>query len=134
MGDQLDVLDRALSAWNRHDLDTYLQLYSAEATVTGYTPEPVGVDGLRQVYETFFAAFPDVTLERVDALEDGEKVAVQFRMSGTHQGDFQGVPATGRSVEVEGMTILRFDGQRVVERVSLVDQLGLMAQIGAISF
>lgn len=133
MGDQLDAVDRALSAWNRHDLDTYLQLYSPEAIVTGYTPEPIGVDELRQRYEAFFAAFPDIRLERVDGLEDGQKVAVQFRMSGTHQGEFQGVPATGRSVEVEGMTILRFDGGGVVERASLVDQFGLMVQIGAIS-
>ena len=53
-------------------------------------------------------------------------------MSGVHGGEFMGVPATGRPYELNGITILRFDGAQVVERWSSADFLGLLTQLGAI--
>jgi predicted ester cyclase len=53
-------------------------------------------------------------------------------MSGTHQGDFMGVPATGHEIVLPGITILRFGGDRVIERWSQADMLGLLVQLGAV--
>jgi predicted ester cyclase len=53
-------------------------------------------------------------------------------MTGRHVGEFMGVPATGNDIALPGITILHFDGDRVVERFSQADMLGLMVQMGAI--
>ena len=53
-------------------------------------------------------------------------------MHGTHHGEFMGVPATGTQIALAGITILRFEGDQVVERWSQADMLGLLVQLGAV--
>ncbi|MFQ5611955.1 MAG: ester cyclase [Anaerolineae bacterium] len=134
MTSYLSKIDSALRAWSAHDLDTYLQLYDSNVTVFGLTPDPTPLDfqGMRGVYEMIFAAFPDMTIERLSAISEGDKVAVHFRVRGTQQGDFQGIPATGRAVTANGMTILRFREGKVVERWNNFDYVSLMQQLGVI--
>jgi predicted ester cyclase len=55
-----------------------------------------------------------------------------MHFTGTHQGELMGVPASGKPIFVRGMTILRFEDDKCVERWSEIDMVGLMAQIGAI--
>jgi predicted ester cyclase len=59
-------------------------------------------------------------------------LTIRFTMSGRHVGEFMGVPPTGRDVALPGITILRFSGDRVVERFSQADMLGLLVQLGAV--
>ena len=132
MNELVSAIDRAMAAWSEHDLDGYLQLYAPNATVLGLGPEPVDVAGMRAFYEAIIAGFPDMRLELLDAVTEGDKVAVRFRASGMHNGEFQGVPPSGRGVAAEGITILRFSGDKVVERWNVFDFFGLMAQIGAV--
>jgi len=60
-----------------------------------------------------------------------DKVILRFTMVGTHTEPFLGIDATGRSVRIPGMTILRFEDQKCVERWSVTDSLSLLAQLGA---
>jgi predicted ester cyclase len=53
-------------------------------------------------------------------------------MTGRHVGEFMGVPATGTEIALPGITILHFRGDRVIERFSSADMLGLLVQIGAV--
>jgi predicted ester cyclase len=62
---------------------------------------------------------------------DGSRCAIVFTMSGRHVGDFMGVPATGTEIQLPGITVLHFDGDRVVERFSQADMLGVLVQVGA---
>ena len=62
---------------------------------------------------------------------DGDACTIRFTMAGRHEGEFMGVPATRTQIALPGITILHFDGDRVVERFSQVDMLGLLVQIGA---
>jgi predicted ester cyclase len=57
---------------------------------------------------------------------------VRFTMSARHVGEFMGVPPTGRDIALPGITTLRFDGDRCVERHTQTDMLGLMVQLGAV--
>jgi steroid delta-isomerase-like uncharacterized protein len=125
-------LDAAIAAWNNSDLDGYLALYDDAITLHGYTPEPMDKTAVRSFYEGIFAAFPDTKLVFHDAIWTDDSVAIRFTMTGTHQGDFMGVPATGREIALPGITILRFDGDRVIERWSQADMLGLLVQLGAV--
>ena len=77
-------------------------------------------------------AFPDLHLDLEDVVAEEDKVAFRYTMSGTHRGDFMGMPPTGKPFSVAGMILARVVGGRFTERWSNLDALGLMHQIGAI--
>ncbi len=121
---------QAMEAWGRQDLDEYRTIYHPDAVLHGFAPHPIGVDAAIEGYRHFFAGFPDIRFEILDTVADGEKVAMRFRVTGTHNGEFQGIPATGRKMDVQGMTILHFGDGKIVERWNQFDQMGLMQQLG----
>ncbi len=65
-------------------------------------------------------------------LVDGDLYCCRFTMTGAQTGEFMGALASARPYALEGITIMRFDGDRVVERWSTADFLSMMMQIGAI--
>ena len=62
---------------------------------------------------------------------EGDCVACHYTLRATHTGEFLGIPATGKDIEMTGQTILRFDGEQCVERWNTGDLLGLLQQLGA---
>jgi predicted ester cyclase len=62
----------------------------------------------------YFAAFPDLHMEPEDVLVSGDKAVARAKATGTHQGEFMGMPATGKSVEVELIDIMRFGDDNLV--------------------
>lgn len=64
---------------------------------------------------------------------DDDNVAFAYTVTGTHQGDFMGVPATGRQVSARGMQIGRFENGKLVERWGSSDELGILKQLGQVS-
>ncbi len=80
----------------------------------------------------FMSAFPDMCVEVEDLITDGDRAAVRITLTGTHQGELMGIPASGKAISVQAMTILRFENDKCVERWSELDMVGLMTQIGAI--
>ena len=95
-------------------------------------PGVQGPDALKQVTAMFRSAFPDFKMTMDDAIVDGNQIAVRFTATGTHQGEFAGVPATGKSISIGGVDILRFENGMVVEHWGYSDQMGLMQQIGVV--
>jgi steroid delta-isomerase-like uncharacterized protein len=96
-------------------------------------PAPLrGPNGLRQSLEPFRAAFPDLRLSVEDQVAEGDKVATRWIFTGRHDGDFFGIPPTGKQVEVTGISIERVAGGRIVEDRMELDALGLMRQLGAV--
>ncbi len=80
----------------------------------------------------FRTAFPDWVEAVEDVIAEGDKVVVRVAGTGTHQGEFQGIPPTGRRVTANGMGIGRIVGGRIVEAWAAYDALGLMQQLGAV--
>lgn len=77
-------------------------------------------------------AFPDLSVEVVAMVTEGDEVWTQGVMRGTHRGEFMGVPASGRSVEVPMVDRIRFRDGRVVEHWGVTDTLAMMQQLGAV--
>ena len=127
--DNKATLERARERWNAGDERGYLALYDANAVLHGYPGVEPGLDSIRHFYEGFWAAFPGSQLIFEDVLAEGDRVAVRFRLEGTHQGEFQCIPATGRPIALSGITILRFAGGKCVERWSRADFAGLLSAI-----
>jgi steroid delta-isomerase-like uncharacterized protein len=79
-----------------------------------------------------FAAFPDQKWTIEELIAEGDKVVNRFTWHGTHQGDFLGIPPTGNQVEVKGVVIDRFADGKIADTRILMDNLGLMQQLGVV--
>jgi steroid delta-isomerase-like uncharacterized protein len=99
----------------------------------GLPGQPEGREGVHFFVDALRAAFPDLRPKSVDPmLADGDLEAARTILTGTHQGELMGVPATGKTVEIEGMDIIRVEDGRVAEHWGVTDTMGLMQQLGAI--
>ena len=127
-----DALSAAQHRWNAGDLDGYLTLYDDRIRLHGYSSEPMNKTQVRGFYEGIFNAFGDTTLDFHEVLWEGEACTIRFTMTGRHVGELMGVPATGADIVLQGITILHFEGDKVIERFSQADMLGLLIQIGAV--
>jgi steroid delta-isomerase-like uncharacterized protein len=100
----------------------------------GHTPlgEMHGPDGVKQFDAMLHAAFPDMQITVEDQISGDDRVATRWTCRGTHKGEFQGMPPTGRQIKMTGMTIFRIANDKLVEGWVQPDLLGLMQQLGAI--
>ena len=90
-------------------------------------------EGVAQMFRMYRAAFPDLRMEAEDVLVSGDKAVARVRATGTHQGEFMGMPATGKRVDVQVIDIIRFgDDGLAHEHWGVMDALGMMQQLGAI--
>jgi predicted ester cyclase len=74
----------------------------------------------------------DDRIELHETFGDGDRLTSRFTLSGRHDGDFMGVPATGRAIAMPGITILHFRDGRCAERWTCSDMFGLLVQVGAV--
>jgi len=91
-----------------------------------------GLEGLKDVLRSIRTGFPDIVFAIQEQITEGDKVASRFEWTGTHSGEFLGIPATGRRVAVWGFVFDRLEQGRIKETRILMDILGLMMQLGAI--
>jgi steroid delta-isomerase-like uncharacterized protein len=76
-------------------------------------------------------AFPDLKMNVVDVLADGDRVAVRWTATGTQEGPLDGIPPTGRAGQLRGLTIFRFERGLIKEEWTAFDRLDLLRQLGA---
>jgi predicted ester cyclase len=129
-----DTIEDARKKFNAGDVQGYIETLYAPDAVIHYLPPglPQGWQGAKIFYTGFTAAFPDVQLIFDDMITEGDRVAIRYHVDMTHQGEFQGLPPTGKRVTMSGITILRFTDGAVVERWGESDFLGLLQQLGVI--
>jgi steroid delta-isomerase-like uncharacterized protein len=90
-------------------------------------------DGVKTFFRMQIAAFPDLRLAVEDVVADGAKVVARVRYTGTHQGEFQGMPATGKAVDIQLIDIFAFaDDGRVGEHWGVIDLMTMMQQLGVV--
>lgn len=91
-----------------------------------------GLQGLKETLARMRHAFPDSKWTVEEQIAEANKVLTRFIWSGTHRGEFLGIPATNRSVRVWGMVIDRFETGKVKSTRILMDTLGMMQQLGVL--
>lgn len=97
------------------------------------SPQPIeGVENVVGFLGAFREGFPDMSMKVEFAFGDDEFTAIRWRMSGTHTAALFGIPPSGKSVAVTGISLLRFSEGKVAEDWVSEDSLGLMQQIGVI--
>jgi predicted ester cyclase len=93
---------------------------------------PRGPQGMRLLGAMFRTAFPDLHVTFEQELADGDYVIHRGYITGTHQGEFQGIPPTGKQVKMKSIDIWRIANGKAVENWVQFDLLGLMQQLGVI--
>ena len=118
---------------NRHNLDVVDALFAADFVDHSVPPGlPPGREGVKMQFAMFFSAFPDLHVVIHDQMAEGDRVVTRKTFHGTHQGDLFGLPPTDSSVAFDVIDILCVRDGKVTDHWNVVDQLGLMRQIGAI--
>ena len=100
-----------------------------------HTPLPIEATGPRLLKEAFarlLQAYPDLHITVEDVIEEGDKIVTRNTVTGTHEGEYMGVPPTGRSVTYNEIFIARLTGGRIAETWGVVDVLSQLRQLGAL--
>lgn len=128
------AMENAVEFINSGETDVGVNMLFAEDAID-HDPAPgqaSGREGFRNFFQTLTSAFPDAHLEPAHMVADDEHVSLAYTLSGTHQGDFNGIAPTGRGFKVRGVEICRFHEGQIVERWGSTDELGIMTQLDAV--
>ena len=91
-----------------------------------------GSEQLKALFAGYREAFPDLKIIIDQQFAEGEQVCTRLTLRGTHLGPFQGAPATGRQIQVQGVVISRITDGQITEEWELIDELALANQLGEI--
>ncbi len=125
------AIRRLYDETNKGDYDFLDELLAADFTSFGGAgfKDLHGPAEFKELTMTFLTSFPDLWFQVDELIGEGDDILVSGTLSGTHKGDFYGIPATGHKVAWTGCAIFRFRGPQVIARWQEFDALGLMAQI-----
>lgn len=116
---------------NKHDVSILNQFMVEDFVDHNQFPGlPQGIEGQRQLFSLLFRAFPDQRYTIDDIVAEGDKVVVRSTGTGTHKGEFLGIPPTGKTVRFEGFDMVRLVNGKWVEHWGLFDSAGMMIQLG----
>lgn len=135
MSDKHETAIRHLTeeVWNKgrvETLDTYL---TTDVRRQDPMDSSVGIEGYRNVVKKYRTAFPDCRLEIDEILSTGDRAVLRWTATGTHRGPLDGLAPTGRRTKINGISVMRFSGDRLSEEFGQWDALGLMQQLGAVT-
>lgn len=128
------TMRRAYELISAGDVDAFGDLLADDFVdheeVPGLEPSK---DGTIAFFRMYIAAFPDLRMAPEDVLECGDKVVARVRATGTQQGEFMGMPATGKAIDVQLIDIIRFEGDGLAhEHWGVFDAMTMMQQLGAL--
>ncbi len=91
---------------------------------------PAGVEGMKQMLGMFFSGFPDLQSTNDEVIAEGDIVVGRHTTTGTHTGEFMGIPATGKRISMREVHFVRVANGKGVEHWGLADMMGMMQQLG----
>lgn len=128
------TMQRAYDLINAGDIDGFGELLADDFVeheeIPGLEPSKAGVIAFFHLWRT---AFPDMRMDVQDVIASGDKVVFRARASGTHEGEFLGIPATGKRIDVQLVDIIRFgDDGLAHEHWGVFDTMAMMEQLGVV--
>jgi steroid delta-isomerase-like uncharacterized protein len=118
--------------WNEGNTATADELMAVDAEIHMPTGEVVSLDELKGFAGAWRGAFPDWHSTFEELIAEGDRVAERWTGRGTHRGELQGIPPTGKRVEVPGSVFYRIVGGKIVGFRGQLDMMNLMQQLGAV--
>lgn len=134
MSEQNKILDRRFfeEVWNQGNYAVVDELTASDFVGHSFLGDIHGPEGVKQYISTLHEAFPDVQMAVEDQIAEGDRVVTRWTARGTHRGEFQGVPPTGKQGIVTGISISLVANGKFVEGWTNWDVLGLLVQLGVV--
>ena len=126
------VVRRFIETYNKHDLSSIEDFVAPD--FVDHTHHQVGPEGLKQLFNMAFKAFPDWHETIEDIIAEGDKVWVHVTTTATHTGEWQGIAPTGKKITSEMVDIYRIVNGKHVEGRFVTDTLDFLKKIGAIEY
>jgi steroid delta-isomerase-like uncharacterized protein len=121
-----------LELWNTGNAEVVGRLYADH--VKRYDPnrpEPIrGPQEIARYVAEVRAGYPDFKLEVNEMIAEGDRLAIHWTVTGTHRGEFLGIPATGKRITISGVTFNRIENHKIVEERAYFDRLTMLEQLG----
>jgi steroid delta-isomerase-like uncharacterized protein len=121
------------AAWDRGEVDALDELLSPDYVRRGSDGEAQSLTEFKASIISTRSAFPDLVTTIDEVVVEGDRAAVRWHSSGSHDQSFLGVPATKRRVDVSGATYARFENDRIVEEFVTWDPRALLTALGIIT-
>lgn len=120
--------------WNQGNLALVDELYTTDYFIHDpATPDfQGGQAAFKQFVNNLRTGFPDLHVTVEDMIAEGDKVVWRWRITGTHRGEINGIPATGKPISITGIVFSRFAGGKWAEDYVNWDTLGMLQQIGVV--
>ena len=118
--------------WNQGNLAIADELNAINFVDESLQPPVRSLEDLKHFVTMYRTAFPDAHFTIEDIIAEGDKVAVRFTATGTHQGDLMGIAPTGKHVTATGISIIRYENGKAMEGWANFDDLGMLQQLGVI--
>jgi len=120
--------------WNKRKLEVISEIVSPSHALQGpnISGSSVGPEAYKREFLLFLAGYSDLHFTIDDIIAEKDKVVACWTFSGTHRGDFMGIPATNKKVSMDGMTIHHLAGGKIMDSYGNWDALGMMQQLGVV--
>lgn len=129
------ILERAIECFaDPAKRQSYFDLYSDDVVLHGYRGVEPGLESVERFYNAFWQVFPDAKIAAEEIVEQSDTLVVRHLTTGTQRKPFMGIPPSGRTIELPGISILHFKNNRCFERWTCSDSLLLLNQIGGLPF
>jgi predicted ester cyclase len=127
------LFTRREAAWRVRDAASLTADHAPDGVVVSPTGGVLeGSVEIERIYRVWFTAFPDLVFTTEDLLVDENRAALLCRITGSHAGEFFGMPPTGRRIEVSGCFIYRLENGLIVHERRILDFTGLLVQVGVL--
>lgn len=117
--------------WNKQNIAAFEKYFTADFILHNADGDLNG-EQFKGFCQANFTAFPDLNVTTNDLIAEGDKVVKVWTVNGTHNGDFMGIPATGKPIVVKGIEMFRIAEGKIAEIWLSMDNLGMMQQLGVI--
>jgi steroid delta-isomerase-like uncharacterized protein len=120
------VNNRQIDQINKDNFDSNITLVASPQNV-------VGIEGFKAYYQNYLTGFSDIEFTIVDLFGQGDKIAKHWNFKGKHTGEFFGIPGTGKSVDIDGVTLAEMKNGKIVREQDFMDNTVFMQQLGLLS-
>ncbi|HEX4170780.1 MAG TPA: ester cyclase [Bryobacteraceae bacterium] len=126
------IIDSVIQLWNTGNSEIAKKLYSDEAQRTDPNqPESArGSQEIARYVAEVRTGYPDFQLEIKDKVSEANRLVTHWICTGTHKGEFQGIPATGKRIKISGLALARIENGKIAEEHVYFDRLTMMEQLG----
>lgn len=130
--DKNELVQKMADAWTSGDTDLLDEIYHPEALEHWSDTTFRGIGKIKEAEAKYRQAFPDYSMDIKQVIAGEDKVAHYWEITGTHEGEFNGIPPTGKDITYQGMAIHRIEDDEIVESWWMTDRLQLLRDLDVV--